>query len=289
MQAREVLHRARRQGHVVRRLERHTVVDRLVVRRGGSTTARTARPVATTRRPEVGPDPVAVAVGRDLRGRPQGDRPGGGAVGGTRVARRPAACGAGRSASASAAAARGRGRRGAGSDGARAVLPRREVEGCVAEPMTRRSGAVVAFAAQDAREARPRARLGSIHGRTRSIEPARGARGRRRAREASHGLALATRAQKDAALHAMADALVAGAAEVLAANAEDVARAEAGGTPANIVDRLRLDRRAARRHGRRGCATSPACPTRSARWCGAARWPTGWSCARCGCRSAWSG
>ncbi len=62
-----------------------------------------------------------------------------------------------------------------------------------------------------------------------------------RAREASHGLALATRAQKDAALHAMADALLARAAEVLAANAEDVARAEAGGTPANIVDRLRLD------------------------------------------------
>jgi glutamate-5-semialdehyde dehydrogenase len=61
-----------------------------------------------------------------------------------------------------------------------------------------------------------------------------------RAREASHRLALATRAQKDAALHAMADALVARAAEVLAANAEDVSRAESGGTPPNIVDRLRL-------------------------------------------------
>jgi glutamate-5-semialdehyde dehydrogenase len=61
-----------------------------------------------------------------------------------------------------------------------------------------------------------------------------------RAREASHGLALATRAQKDRALRAMADALLARADEVLAANAEDVARAEAGGTPANIVDRLRL-------------------------------------------------
>ncbi len=62
----------------------------------------------------------------------------------------------------------------------------------------------------------------------------------RRAREASHGLALATRAQKDAALLAMADALLARASEVLDANAEDVARAEADGTPANIVDRLRL-------------------------------------------------
>ena len=61
-----------------------------------------------------------------------------------------------------------------------------------------------------------------------------------RARTASRALALATRAQKDATLQAMADALVARSAEILAANAEDVARAEAGGTPANIIDRLRL-------------------------------------------------
>nr|WP_243060824.1 glutamate-5-semialdehyde dehydrogenase [Nocardioides sp. SR21] len=61
-----------------------------------------------------------------------------------------------------------------------------------------------------------------------------------RAREASHGLALATRAEKDRALHAMADALQARAEEVLAGNAADVERAEAGGTPANIIDRLRL-------------------------------------------------
>ncbi|GAB3196604.1 glutamate-5-semialdehyde dehydrogenase [Nocardioides hungaricus] len=60
------------------------------------------------------------------------------------------------------------------------------------------------------------------------------------AREASHGLALATRAQKDAALHAMADALLAAEETILAANAEDVARAEEGGTPTSIVDRLRL-------------------------------------------------
>ena len=62
-----------------------------------------------------------------------------------------------------------------------------------------------------------------------------------RARTASHELATATRATKDAALLAMAGALVASSTEILAANAEDVARAEAAGTPANIVDRLRLD------------------------------------------------
>jgi len=61
-----------------------------------------------------------------------------------------------------------------------------------------------------------------------------------RAREAGRALALATRAEKDAALQAMADALLARAEEVLAANADDVARAEGDGTPANIVDRLRL-------------------------------------------------
>ncbi|RYP86501.1 glutamate-5-semialdehyde dehydrogenase [Nocardioides guangzhouensis] len=62
-----------------------------------------------------------------------------------------------------------------------------------------------------------------------------------RAREASYGLALATRAEKDRALGAMADALLARLDEVLAANADDVRRAEGSGTPANIVDRLRLD------------------------------------------------
>ena len=60
------------------------------------------------------------------------------------------------------------------------------------------------------------------------------------ARRASRSLALATRAQKDAALHAMADALLAAQDDVLTANGEDVARAEAAGTPANVVDRLRL-------------------------------------------------
>ena len=80
-----------------------------------------------------------------------------------------------------------------------------------------------------------------------------------RAREASHGLALATRAEKDRALHAMADALLARADEVLAGNAEDVERAEAGGTPANIIDRLRLtpDRLAAMAQGLRDVAGLP--------------------------------
>ena len=62
-----------------------------------------------------------------------------------------------------------------------------------------------------------------------------------RAREASHELALATRARKDAALQAMAEGLVARQDEVLRANHEDVHRAEKAGTPANIIDRLRLD------------------------------------------------
>ncbi len=80
-----------------------------------------------------------------------------------------------------------------------------------------------------------------------------------RAREASHGLALATRATKDAALLGMADALLAAHDAVLGANAEDVARAEAGGTPANIVDRLRLDddRLAAMAQGLREVAALP--------------------------------
>ncbi|WP_237111571.1 glutamate-5-semialdehyde dehydrogenase [Nocardioides sp. WS12] len=61
-----------------------------------------------------------------------------------------------------------------------------------------------------------------------------------RSRVASRGLALATRAAKDAALQAMADALLSRSGEILTANAEDVARAVEGGTPDNIIDRLRL-------------------------------------------------
>ncbi|HEX8781707.1 MAG TPA: glutamate-5-semialdehyde dehydrogenase [Nocardioides sp.] len=77
-----------------------------------------------------------------------------------------------------------------------------------------------------------------------------------RAREAGHHLAVANRATKDRALHAMADALLAHVPEVLAANAEDVDRAERAGTPANVVDRLRLtdDRLAGMAQGLRDVA-----------------------------------
>jgi len=80
-----------------------------------------------------------------------------------------------------------------------------------------------------------------------------------RARQASYELALATRAVKDAALEAMAQALLDRAPELLAANADDVARAEADGTPANIVDRLRLsdDRLAGMAQGLREVAGLP--------------------------------
>ncbi|WP_260989457.1 glutamate-5-semialdehyde dehydrogenase [Nocardioides deserti] len=80
-----------------------------------------------------------------------------------------------------------------------------------------------------------------------------------RAREAARVLAIATRAQKDAALEAMADALLAGAPALLGANADDVARAEQGGTPPNVVDRLRLtdDRLAGMAQGLRDVAGLP--------------------------------
>ncbi len=62
-----------------------------------------------------------------------------------------------------------------------------------------------------------------------------------RAREASTVLALATRAAKDAALEAMAQALLENSGTILAANARDVSAAEQAGTPAHMIDRLRLD------------------------------------------------
>jgi glutamate-5-semialdehyde dehydrogenase len=81
----------------------------------------------------------------------------------------------------------------------------------------------------------------------------------RRARAAAAELAVLTRAAKDAALNAMADALQEQAAEILARNADDVARAEQGGTPAAIVDRLRLteDRIAGMAGGLRNVARLP--------------------------------
>lgn len=61
-----------------------------------------------------------------------------------------------------------------------------------------------------------------------------------RARHASYELALAGRAIKDAALHAMADALDKQSDEILSANARDVARQEEAGAAAPLIDRLRL-------------------------------------------------
>jgi len=62
----------------------------------------------------------------------------------------------------------------------------------------------------------------------------------RAARTAARTLATASRATKDAALGAMADRLLAAQDTILAANAEDVAAAEAAGTSAALIDRLRL-------------------------------------------------
>jgi glutamate-5-semialdehyde dehydrogenase len=63
----------------------------------------------------------------------------------------------------------------------------------------------------------------------------------RRARIAAATLATTTRADKDAALHAMADALVQRTAEILVANAADVDAAREAGTGEHVIDRLRLD------------------------------------------------
>ena len=63
----------------------------------------------------------------------------------------------------------------------------------------------------------------------------------RAAQAASRILAVLTRAQKDAALHAMADALAEDVDAVLAANALDVAAARQSGTSAALIDRLSLD------------------------------------------------
>jgi glutamate-5-semialdehyde dehydrogenase len=62
----------------------------------------------------------------------------------------------------------------------------------------------------------------------------------RRAKAASRILATASTPAKDAALGASADLLVQRVGEILDANAADVARAEAAGTTATVVDRLRL-------------------------------------------------
>jgi len=62
-----------------------------------------------------------------------------------------------------------------------------------------------------------------------------------RAKAASRALAVASTDEKDAALVAAADLLLTKSATILDANAEDVANAEASGTAAGLVDRLRLN------------------------------------------------
>ncbi len=79
------------------------------------------------------------------------------------------------------------------------------------------------------------------------------------ARHAALALVNATRATKDAALLAMADALEKAETAILDANAADVARAEAAGTGAALIDRLRLtpDRIAGMADGLRALASLP--------------------------------
>src|SRR5687768_2784302 len=57
---------------------------------------------------------------------------------------------------------------------------------------------------------------------------------------AARDVALASTDTKNAALLAAADVLVARGEDILAANAADIASAEAGGTGATVIDRLRL-------------------------------------------------
>src|SRR5690625_1477765 len=62
----------------------------------------------------------------------------------------------------------------------------------------------------------------------------------RAAKVASRVLATATRATKDAALHAMADALVTASGRIVTANAEDLERGRAKGMKESLLDRLAL-------------------------------------------------
>ena len=80
-----------------------------------------------------------------------------------------------------------------------------------------------------------------------------------KARTAALTLSSATRATKDAALLAMADALAKSETAILDANARDVTRAEANGTSAALIDRLRLtpDRVAGMVEGLRELAALP--------------------------------
>jgi glutamate-5-semialdehyde dehydrogenase len=81
----------------------------------------------------------------------------------------------------------------------------------------------------------------------------------RRARTAAADLAVLTRAQKDAALVAMADALEAESPRITEANQHDVTRARENGTSEAIIDRLLLDEKrvAAMADGLRQVAALP--------------------------------
>jgi glutamate-5-semialdehyde dehydrogenase len=61
------------------------------------------------------------------------------------------------------------------------------------------------------------------------------------ARQASRRLALLSRADKDAALRAMADALDSASGEIIAANGRDIRRGQDHGLSEGLIDRLRLD------------------------------------------------
>jgi glutamate-5-semialdehyde dehydrogenase len=63
----------------------------------------------------------------------------------------------------------------------------------------------------------------------------------REAKKASRVLSTATRATKDAALHAMAEALVDASDRIVAGNAEDLERGRRGGMKESLLDRLALD------------------------------------------------
>jgi glutamate-5-semialdehyde dehydrogenase len=80
-----------------------------------------------------------------------------------------------------------------------------------------------------------------------------------KARTAALTLSSATRATKDAALIAMADSLAKAETAILQANQRDVASAEANGTSATLIDRLRLtpDRIAGMVEGLRELAALP--------------------------------
>ena len=80
-----------------------------------------------------------------------------------------------------------------------------------------------------------------------------------KARTAALTLSSATRATKDAALIAMADSLAKAETAILEANQRDVASAEANGTSAALIDRLRLtpDRIAGMAEGLRELAALP--------------------------------